>query len=134
MALPRRRHLGELELAVLKYLWSTGSAHAKAVHSTIGTRRGITLNTVQSTLERLYHKGLLSREKVSHAYVYTSQVRREELMTQMIEEVMAVFTGGKPQPMLPTFVDLAARVDEKNLDRLEQLIAARRQAGKEPNP
>ena len=134
MALPRRRHLGELELAVLEYLWSTGSAHAKAVHSAIGTRRGITLNTVQSTLERLYHKGLLSREKVSHAYVYTSHVQREELMTQMIEEVMAVFTGGKHQPMLPTFVDLAARVDEKNLDRLEQLIAARRQAGKEPNP
>src|ERR671918_1158706 len=123
MALPRRRHLGELELAVLEYLWSTGLAHAKAVHSAIGTRRGITLNTVQSTLERLYHKELLSREKVSHAYIYTPQVRREELMTQMIEEVMGVFTGGKPQPMLPAFVDLAARVDERNLERLEQLIA-----------
>ena len=134
MALPRRRHLGELELAVLEYLWSTGSAHAKAVHSAIGTRRGITLNTVQSTLERLYHKGLLSREKVSHAYVYTPQIRREELITQMIEEVMAVFTDGKPQPMLPTFIDLAARVDERNLDRLEQLIAARRQAGKVRKP
>jgi len=36
-----------------------GDADAKAVHSIIGTQRGITLNTIQSTLERLHDKGLL---------------------------------------------------------------------------
>jgi predicted transcriptional regulator len=127
----RRLHLGDLEVAVLEHLWATGPAPAKAVHGAIGTQRNITLNTVQSTLERLYRKGLLRREKVSHAYIYTTKVLREELMTQAIGEVIAAFTGDKTRPLLSAFIDLAARVDEQNLDRLEQLIAARRMQARE---
>jgi predicted transcriptional regulator len=92
------------------------------------------LSTIQSTLERLHDKGLLSRGKVSHAYVYVPKVQREELMAQIIEDVMATFARGKAQPMLSAFVDLAARVDDKNLDRLERLIAARRKEAQEPKP
>ena len=129
-----RIRLGDLEKAVLEHLWSVGAAHAKAVHSAVGTQRGITLNTIQSTLERLHDKELLSRRKVSHAYVYVPKVQREELMRRIIEDVMTAFADGKSQPMLSAFVDFAARVDEKNLDRLERLIAARRQEAQEPKP
>lgn len=129
-----RIRLGELEKAVLEHLWSVGAAHAKAVHSAVGTQRGITLNTIQSTLERLHDKELLSRRKVSHAYMYVPKVQREELMGRIIEDVMTAFADGKSQPMLSAFVDFAARVDEKNLDRLERLIAARRREAQEPKP
>jgi predicted transcriptional regulator len=129
-----RIRIGELEKAILEHLWSVGAAHAKAVHSTIGTQRGITLSTIQSTLERLHDKGLLSRGKVSHAYVYVPKVQREELMGRIIEDVMAAFADGKSQPMLSALIDFAARVDEKNLDRLERLIAARRREAQEPKP
>ena len=54
--------LGDLELAVLEVLWQTDRADAKAVHSALGSARGIGLNTVQSTLERLFRKQLLARE------------------------------------------------------------------------
>jgi predicted transcriptional regulator len=129
-----RIRLGELEKAVLEHLWSVGAAHAKAVHSAVGTQRGITLNTIQSTLERLHDKDLLSRRKVSHAYMYVPKVQREELMGRIIEDVMTAFADGKSQPMLSAFVDFAARVDEKNLDHLERLIAARRREAQEPKP
>jgi len=129
-----RIRLGELEKAVLEHLWSVKAADAKAVHSIIGTQRGITLNTIQSTLERLHGKGLLSRGKVSHAYVYVPKLQREQLMGRIIEDVMTAFSEGKSQPMLSAFVDFAARVDEKNLDRLERLIAARRREAEKPKP
>ena len=121
-----RPYLGELELAVLEELWSHGPLDTKAVHRAIGTRRGIGLNTVQSTLERLFRKQLLEREKVSHAYVYAPAVQREELMERLIEEVVETFSNGRTEPMLIAFVDLAAKVDDENLSRLEQLIAERR--------
>jgi predicted transcriptional regulator len=129
-----RIRIGELEKAVLEHLWSVDAADAKAVHSAVGTQRGITLSTIQSTLERLHNKGLLCRGKVSHAYVYVPKVQREELMGRIIEDVMTAFADGKSQPMLSAFVDFAARVDEKNLDRLERLIAARRREAQEPKP
>ncbi len=129
-----RIRIGVLEKAVLEHLWSVGAAHAKAVHDAIGTRRGITLSTIQSTLERLHDKGLLCRGKVSHAYVYVPKLQREQLMGRIIEDVMTAFSDGKSQPMLSAFVDFAARVDEENLDRLERLIAARRRGTKAPEP
>jgi len=96
------------------------------MHGEIGVRRGISLNTVQSTLERLFRKGLLRREKVSHAYLYTPALQRKELMERLIGDVVETLSDGRPEPMLAAFVDLAARVDEENLARLERLLAERR--------
>lgn len=121
-----RLHLGDLELAVLEELWTRGACDAKAVHRALHGRRGIGLTTVQSTLERLFRKQLLRREKVSHAYVYAPALQREALLGRLIEDVVATFAGCGPEPMLSAFVDLAARVDEDNLERLERLIAERR--------
>ncbi|MEN7973383.1 MAG: BlaI/MecI/CopY family transcriptional regulator [Verrucomicrobiota bacterium] len=121
-----RPYLGSLELAVLEELWAKSGLDAKTLHRSIGKRRGISLNTVQSTLERLFRKGFLAREKVSHAFLYTPAVKREELMRQLIGEVVKTLSDGRPEPMLATFVDLAAKVDEDNLVQLERLIAERR--------
>lgn len=121
-----RPYLGSLELAVLEELWAKSGLDAKTLHRSIGKRRGISLNTVQSTLERLFRKGFLAREKVSHAFLYTPAVKREELMGQLIGEVVKTLSDGRPEPMLATFVDLAAKVDEDNLVQLERLIAERR--------
>ena len=52
--------LGELEKKVLLYFWRTESADAKRVHSYFRKSRGGSLNTIQSTLDRLYKKELLT--------------------------------------------------------------------------
>lgn len=93
-----RPYLGELELAVLDTLWTEGPLDAKAAHRRVGARRGIGLNAVQSTLERLFRKQLLVRAKVSHAYVYTPAVRREELMGRLIEDVVETWSDGRAEP------------------------------------
>jgi predicted transcriptional regulator len=130
----RSSYLGELEIAALECLWSAEAMEAKRVHKAIGTQRGISLNTIQSTLERLYRKRLLSRDKVGHAYVYAPTIRREELMTQLMGQVVNVLSKGKSPDLLSAFVDFAARMDEHSLDRLEQLIAERRRQRGEDLP
>lgn len=125
--LPR---LGELETAILEHVWASGPADVKAVHRSIGESRGIMLNTVQSSMERLFRKGLLSRAKVSHAYVYSPRHSREELGARVVQDVIARLLQGEAAPLLEAFVDLAARTDEANLDRLEELIARKRKASR----
>lgn len=129
----RSSYLGELEIAVLEHLWAVGTMDAKRMHKEIGTQRGISLNTIQSALERLYRKKLLRREKVRHAYVYASAVQREELLTRLIGQVVNVFEG-ESHNLLSAFVDFAARTDGRSLDRLEQLIAERRRQQREIEP
>jgi predicted transcriptional regulator len=133
MSMPRALLLGDLERVVMDHLWSTGSLDVKSCHQVIGRRRRITLNTVQSTMERLHRKGLLRREKVSHAYVYAPSLTREAYGARLAHEVVSSVMGADAQAsVLAAFVDLAERAGEEGLARMEALIAARRAEQRRP--
>ena len=118
--------LGALETAVMEHLWSQGSGDVKSVHAALKARK-ITLNTVQSTLRRLFDKQLLRRDKVSHAHVYSPRLTRQEYQRRMLADVVGDVLRGEADAALAAFVELAAEVDEAHLHRLEQLVAARLQ-------
>lgn len=110
----------------MERIWSERRADVKAVHAAIRRTRAITLNTVQSTMERLHRKGLLTREKVSHAYIYAPRMSREQFGTRLVKDVIESTLAGKTQSMLSAFVDLVARAGEPELNRLERMIAKHR--------
>lgn len=126
--------LGDLETAVMDHLWSAGPGDAGAVHRAIGRPRRITLNTVQSTLKRLHDKGLLARDKVSHAYIYAPLVSKEEFYLHILDQVVQGVMAGEADAMLTAFVDLTERAGGKQLERLERMIAERRKRSEERNP
>ncbi|SDJ51213.1 BlaI/MecI/CopY family transcriptional regulator [Microbulbifer yueqingensis] len=117
--------LGDLEVAVLEIVWETPECSAKEVHERIGRQRGISLNTVQSTLERLHRKELLARGKRGHAYRYSACVERERLIASYIRETLGRF-GGDAVASLAAFVDAAEDIDEASLARLEEELRKRR--------
>lgn len=123
MIVPR---LGDLEVAVLELAWRLGEVDVKDAHRQIGEPRGITSNTVQSTLERLFRKGLLSRERLGHAYVYTPAITRDEFRARAAATAAGELRGAQASGVLAAFVEIAAKVDKKNLDRLESIVAAAR--------
>ncbi|MCA9663890.1 MAG: BlaI/MecI/CopY family transcriptional regulator [Myxococcales bacterium] len=121
----RATTLGDLEAAVLEHLWDAGSGDVKSVHAALRARR-ITPNTIQSTLRRLFDKGLLERVKVSHAYVYSPRLDRRDFHRRVLEEAVGEVLSGEADVALAAFVDLVADTDEEHLRRLEELIAAKR--------
>jgi len=110
----------------MEHLWKGGEGEAKTVHASLGKRRGITLNTIQSTLKRLFEKGLLERDKVSHAHVYRASVSREELQRSVLGKLVGELMGGQADAMVAAFVDLTERAGPEHLERLEALVAERR--------
>jgi predicted transcriptional regulator len=112
----------------MEYLWAGGDGEAKAVHGELGQRRGITVNTVQSTLKRLYEKQLLARDKVSHAHVYRPRVSREEFQRSLLDQLVGEVMRGEASAMVSAFVDLTERAGPEHLARLEALVAERRQS------
>jgi len=119
-------NLGELEAAVLEYLWAKGEAEAKGVHASLGLRRGITLNTIQSTLKRLFEKGLLTREKVSHAHLYRPALDRAAYHARLVDRLVGELRPRDAAAMLHAFVELTDRAGPEHLAQLEALVAARR--------
>lgn len=118
--------LGELEKLVLQYLWETESADAKQVFAYFEKSRGGTLNTIQSTLDRLFKKGLLAREKHGHAFQYRAAVDRDVFIGRLITNISSDFGSSGENMLLAAFNSLANGMDEKQLDELERLIDERR--------
>lgn len=117
--------LGDLEVAVLEHVWVHGATSAKDAHAVIGEVRGISLNTVQSTLERLFRKQLLTRTKTGHAYRYSATVPREQLLARLIHDVIGRF-GADTSLSLAAFVEAAETLDEDALVALESELKQRR--------
>lgn len=123
---PRPPVLGELESLVMDYFWREAEGDAKAVHMALGTRRGITLNTIQSTMKRLYEKGLLARDKVSHAHVYRARVSRDAFHRSLLGALVDGMFQHEGDGLVAAFVDLTERAGPEHLARLEALVAERR--------
>ncbi len=119
--------LGELEKQVLEYLWKTQPADAKQVHSYFEKNRGGSLNTIQSTLERLFKKDLLGRVKNGHAYQYYPKVDRHELIGQLIKDVTHDFVAEGENSVIAAFSSISSDLDEQQLDKLEAMIEQQRQ-------
>jgi predicted transcriptional regulator len=118
--------LGELEKLLLNYLWTVKIANAKQVYLHFEKTRGGTLNTIQSTLDRLFKKGLLSRKKYSHAFAYSPAVERKDLLGSLITDITQELAQNDSEAILEAFVDISSQMDSLSLDRLESLIANRK--------
>lgn len=118
--------LGELEKLVLEYLWKSQPVDAKQVHSYFETNRGGSLNTIQSTLDRLFKKDLLSRVKNGHAYQYFPKVDRQELIGQLIKSVTHDFVVEDENSIVAAFSSISSDLDEDQLDKLEAMIEQQR--------
>lgn len=121
--------LGELEKQVLQHLWTESEADAKQVHAVLGLSRDSSLNTIQSTLERLF-KGLLSRTKQGHAYFYRAKVDREALIAKLITNVTSDFVEEGEHSLIAAFSSVSANLNDAQLDILEHLIEEQRQLRK----
>jgi predicted transcriptional regulator len=126
--MPALPTLGDLEVAILEFAWQHPHATAKDTHAAVGVARAISLNTVQSTLERLVRKNLLSRRKVGHSFHYSPRMSRDELISAVVQDALGRF-GGNPSAALASFIEMTDIPDEEALRLLERKLR-RRIAGK----
>jgi predicted transcriptional regulator len=117
--------LGELETAVMEILWREPRLSVSQVEEQLRRRREIAHTTVLTTLDRMYRKGYLTREKQGKAFIYSPRYSREEFEHGLAQEVLSALLGQFTEPAISTFVDLVAS-DEGALDQLEALIREKR--------
>jgi len=96
--------LGTRELAVLEVMWRQEPVTSQAVLDALCVD-AISLSTVQSTLERLYRKDLVAREKVGRSYVYRALLSRENIISRLMHDIADSLTDGDSAPMVSGFLD-----------------------------
>ena len=117
--------LGELEAAVMEILWTKPEQTVNQVEERLRAKRDIAHTTVLTTLDRMYRKGYLTREKQAKAFVYSPQYSRKEFERTMAQEVLSALIGHSTENAVSTFVDLIGN-DPGALDQLEAKIRQKR--------
>lgn len=117
--------LGDLESAVMEVLWAKSGQTVNEVEERLRQKREIAHTTVLTTLDRMYRKGYLNREKQAKAFVYAPRYTRNEFERTMAQEVLGALIGQSAETAVSTFIDLIGN-DPGALDQLEEKIREKR--------
>jgi predicted transcriptional regulator len=121
--------LGSLERQVMDVMWAGGSLLVRDVQTRL--QRPIAYTTVMTTLDRLYKKGLVTRERQGRAFSYTAGRSREQLQAAVAAGMLSNVLSGNADaamPVLSNLVDAMSAGDggAELLDRLEAVVRERR--------
>ncbi|HEY1808786.1 MAG TPA: BlaI/MecI/CopY family transcriptional regulator [Acidobacteriaceae bacterium] len=124
--------LGRREREVLAVLRELGSATVQQVVEHLDASLAYT--TVMTTLDRLFRKGLLEREKVNRAFLYSPSLSARDLEEQRAAHLIRRFfseSDSQPDVLVSCLVDA---VHDYNTDLLDQLESSIRSARGQPHP
>jgi predicted transcriptional regulator len=123
------QRLGARELEVLQVLWSCGAATVQQVSDQL--RSNLAYTTVMTTLDRLYKKGALRREKQERAFVYQPAVTPSDLERHRASTFIKTFFGSSASHdlLISCLVDAVQHYDHDLLQQLESKIRVARQNG-----
>lgn len=118
---------GPLEIRVLDALWSR--ATPSCVRDLQPRFPGVAYTTLMTTLDRLFRKGVLSRDKNGRAFYYQPRASQQQLISELAGSTFATLLPADAEsvrPILSMFVDTVVERDRALLDDLEALVKARR--------
>ena len=119
---------GPLEIRVLEALWSRPTP--ACVRDLQPQFPGVAYTTLMTTLDRLFRKGTLTRQKSGRAFFYRPKASQQELVSELAGSTFATMLPGDAasvRPILSMFVDTVGDRDHALLDELEKLVRARRE-------
>ena len=119
---------GPLEIRVLEALWSRPTP--ACVRDLQPQFPGVAYTTLMTTLDRLFRKGTLTRQKSGRAFFYRPKASQQELISELAGSTFATMLPGDAasvRPILSMFVDTVGDRDHALLDELETLVRARRE-------
>jgi predicted transcriptional regulator len=97
------------------------------VQEHLAGQRDWSVSTVRTVMERMAAKGLLTSEKLRNLTLYRSAVSRQQAQLGELRYALKNAFDGALTPMVQCLLE-SERLDSGQLDQLEALIAAQRQA------
>jgi predicted transcriptional regulator len=125
---PLTRSLGQREREVLSILCGHEPATVQQVSERLSASLAYT--TVMTTLDRLFKKGFLRREKQDRAYLYSARLTSREIEDHRAAGMIRRFftdSAEHPDILVSCLVDAVQEYDTRLLDQLEARIRAARE-------
>ena len=119
---------GDLQAEVMTAVWKLGEAKVEDVRALRPARSRLAYTTVQTVMNRLTERGLLTRKRTGSAYVYRP---RYEEADYLAERIGARLAAASPDARRQALVSLIEDLEPGELDEVARLTARiKRQRGR----
>ena len=109
---------GELQTQLMAALWRLGAGTVEQVRSEIPPRYRGAYNTIQTVLNRLADRGLLSRRKVGNAFEYRPKISEADYLSRSIASTLS---GASVDARQVALARLIAELDKDELSDLQRI-------------
>ncbi|MAT14581.1 MAG: penicillinase repressor [Planctomyces sp.] len=123
MARPEAEHPTELELEILKILWSESPLPVREVRLQLerDAARPLAHSSVITILNIMYRKGFVTRERDGKSFLFSPRIPRESVAGEMMQDLLSrVFSGSAAQMMLNLLE--TSDLDEEELVAMRKMI------------
>ena len=117
---------GELQTQVMAAMWRLEEGTVEEVRQTLPERNRGAYNTVQTVLNRLAERGLLTRRRRGQQIVYTPALAEAEYVSRAIERTLSRATSEARQVALAQLIGSLPRDEAAELGRLADEVAVER--------
>jgi predicted transcriptional regulator len=91
--------LAPLELECMSVLWPLGEGTVRDIHRQLAASRPRAYTTIMTIMDRLAHKGIVTRRRVGRAYYYQATLSADEARISAIEKIVTGFFDGSPEAL-----------------------------------
>jgi BlaI family penicillinase repressor len=118
----RLKNLGEVEQAVMEYLWTHGASSSEACREALASSRPMKDSTIRTVLRRLEEKGYVAHETEGRTFIYKASDQRQNVAVRAVKNIIDRFCGGSAEQLVLGMVDNAV-IDRNQLKRLAREIS-----------
>ena len=117
---------GELQTQIMAAVWRLDDGTVEQVRQALPSQHQGAYNTVQTVLNRLAERGLLTRRREGHVIVYAQQISEAEYLSRSMEHTLRRASSEARQVALAQLIGSLPRDEAAELGRLAEQVAAER--------
>lgn len=125
----RKTQLSDLQLAVMRVLWSRGEATTADVVADLASERGLAHTTVATLLTRLEKRGVVGQRRDGRSWIYHARASEAEVQRSMVADLVASLFGGDSTALVAHLVS-ADEVSAGDLAAIRARLRAARTANR----
>lgn len=123
---PRPKNLGEVEQAVMDYVWTNGPCSSEECREALALARPMKESTIRTVLRRLEQKGYVEHSLSGRTFIYRAAEARQNVAARAVKNIIDRFCGGSAEQLVIGMVDNAV-IDKEQFERIARKIAQRKE-------
>lgn len=114
-------HLGKLQLAIMRVLWSHGESTVADVHRALERTHGLAPTTIATMLKKMEGKGVVEHRTEGRRFIYRASVSEDSVTRSMVADLKERLFDGSAAALVSHLLR-AHEVDDDELAELRRQL------------